>query len=26
EFDLFSKGPDGEEGGEGAGKDITNWE
>lgn len=26
EFDLFSKGADGEEGGEGAGKDITNWE
>ena len=26
EFDLFSKGPDGEEGGEGAGKDISNWE
>lgn len=26
EFDLFSPGPDGEEGGEGAAKDITNWE
>ncbi|MFA7621596.1 MAG: type II secretion system major pseudopilin GspG [Aminobacteriaceae bacterium] len=26
EFDLFSKGPDGEEGGEGTGRDITNWE
>jgi len=26
EFDLFSCGPDGEEGGEGDGKDITNWE
>ncbi len=26
EFDLFSKGADGEEGGEGAGRDITNWD
>jgi len=26
EYDLFSPGADGEEGGEGAGKDITNWE
>lgn len=26
EFDIFSLGPDGEEGGEGDGKDITNWE
>lgn len=26
EFDLFSCGADGEEGGEGDGKDITNWD
>ncbi len=26
EFDLFSYGPDGEEGGEGANADITSWE
>ncbi len=26
EFDLFSTGTDGQEGGEGKGKDITNWE
>ncbi len=26
DFDLFSCGADGEEGGEGDGKDITNWE
>ena len=26
EYDLFSPGADGEEGGDGAGKDITNWE
>ena len=26
EFDLFSMGPDGEEGGEGTGRDITNWD
>jgi general secretion pathway protein G len=26
EYDLFSPGVDGEEGGDGAGKDITNWE
>nr|WP_321499725.1 type II secretion system major pseudopilin GspG [uncultured Dethiosulfovibrio sp.] len=26
EIDLFSCGPDGEEGGEGDGKDITNWD
>ena len=26
EYDLFSLGADGEEGGDGPGKDITNWE
>ncbi len=26
EFDLFSMGADGEEGGDGPGRDITNWE
>lgn len=26
EYDLFSYGPDGEEGGEGKGEDIVNWE
>ena len=26
EYDLFSPGADGDEGGDGAGKDITNWE
>jgi len=26
EFDLFSPGPDGEQGGEGDNADITNWE
>ncbi len=26
EYDIFSPGADGEEGGDGAGKDITNWE
>lgn len=26
EYDIFSQGADGEEGGDGAGKDITNWE
>ncbi len=26
EYDLFSMGPDGQEGGEGKGKDITNWD
>ena len=26
EYDLFSPGADGEEGGDGPGKDITNWE
>ncbi len=26
EYDLFSMGADGKEGGEGSGKDITNWE
>lgn len=26
EYDLFSMGADGREGGEGSGKDITNWE
>lgn len=26
EYDIFSPGADGEEGGEGTGKDITNWE
>ncbi len=26
EFDIFSRGADGEEGGEGSGRDITNWD